>query len=74
MSPVSLVPCVNSTHAASHAPHLAQPGHRVLPVMNGTKSYRGVEGLVLEREAFCGSSVIDLLARSAASTAADDSR
>src|SRR5262249_59129303 len=27
-------------HAASHAPHLAQPGNRVLPVMNGAKSHR----------------------------------
>src|ERR1035438_3935137 len=41
-------------YAASHAPHLAQPGDRVLPVMNGGKSHRGVEGLVLEREALRG--------------------
>src|SRR5215831_9188246 len=43
-------------HAASHAPHLAQPGDRVLPVMDGGHSHRGVEGLVLEREALRGGS------------------
>ena len=37
-------------HAASNAPHLAQAGDRVLPVMNGGKSHRGVEGLVIERQ------------------------
>ena len=41
-------------HAASHAPQLAQAGDRVLPVMNGGKSHRGVEGLVLERQALRG--------------------
>jgi riboflavin biosynthesis pyrimidine reductase len=43
-------------HAASHAPHLAQPGDRVPPVMNGADCHRGVEGLVLEREALRGGS------------------
>src|SRR5215471_15887610 len=43
-------------HAASHTPHLTQPGGRVLPVMNGGNSHRGVEGLVLEREALRGGS------------------
>src|SRR4029453_12094399 len=38
-------------HAASHAPHLAQARDRVLPVMHGGISHRGVEGLVLERQA-----------------------
>src|SRR5215471_15365923 len=38
-------------HAASHAPHLAQARDRVLPMMNGRKSHRGVERLVLERKA-----------------------
>jgi hypothetical protein len=37
-------------HAAGNAPHLAQPGDRVLPVMNGANSHRGVEGLVIERQ------------------------
>ena len=37
-------------HAASDAPHLAQAGDRVLPVMNGAHSHRGVEGLVIERQ------------------------
>src|SRR3984885_8625550 len=35
--------------AASPAPHLAQAGDRVLPVMDGRESHRSVEGLVLER-------------------------
>src|ERR1022692_2143302 len=43
-------------HAASHAPHLEQAGNRILPVMNGGKGHRGVEGLVLERKALRGGS------------------
>ena len=43
-------------HAASHAPHLAQAGDRVRPVMNGGERHRGVEGLVLERKALRGGS------------------
>jgi hypothetical protein len=43
-------------HAANDAPHLAQAGNRVLPVMNGANSHRGVEGLVLERKALRGGS------------------
>src|SRR6266705_5687063 len=43
-------------HAASHAPHLAQARDRVLPVMNGAKGHRGVEGPVLERNALRDSS------------------
>src|SRR5215469_3377823 len=42
-------------HAACHAPHLAQARDRVLPMMNGGNSHRGVEGLVLERKALRGS-------------------
>ena len=38
-------------HAASHPPHLAQASDRVRPVMDGGKSHRGIEGLVLERKA-----------------------
>ena len=38
-------------HAASNALQLAQARDRVLPVMDGGKSHRGVEGLVLERKA-----------------------
>jgi hypothetical protein len=38
-------------HAAGDAPHLAQARDRVLPVIDGGKSHRGVEGLVLERKA-----------------------
>ena len=41
-------------HAAGHAPHLAQPGDRVLPVMNGGDGHRGVEGPVRERQALRG--------------------
>src|SRR5436190_3759857 len=43
-------------HAASHAAHLEQAGNRVLPVMNGGKSHRSVEGLVLEGKALRGGS------------------
>jgi hypothetical protein len=43
-------------HAAGDAPHLAKPGDRVLPVINGGESHRGVEGLVLERKALRSSS------------------
>src|SRR5215467_3751951 len=43
-------------HATGHAPHLAQALDRVLPVMNGGNSHRGVEGLVLERKALRGGS------------------
>ena len=39
-------------HAASDPPHLAQTGDRILPVMNGANRHRGVEGLVVERQAF----------------------
>src|SRR5438445_7253424 len=35
-------------HAASDAPHLAQARDRVLPVMDGGNSHRGVEGLLFE--------------------------
>ncbi len=38
-------------HAARHAPHLAQPGDRVPPVVNGGDGHRGVEGPVRERKA-----------------------
>src|SRR5262249_10648192 len=38
-------------YAASHAPHLAQARDRVLPVMDGGNSHRGVKGLVLEGKA-----------------------
>ena len=41
-------------HAASHAPHLAQARDRILPVIDGRGSHRGVEGLVLERKALGG--------------------
>ena len=41
-------------HAAGHAPHLTQPGDRVLPVGDGAEGHRGVEGLVLERQVFRG--------------------
>jgi len=37
-------------HAAGDAPHLPQPGDRILLVMNGGNSHRGVEGLVIERQ------------------------
>ena len=35
---------------------VAQAGNRILPVMNGGKGHRGVEGLVLERKALRGGS------------------
>ena len=41
-------------HAAGHALHLAQPGDRVLPVVDGAEGHRGVEGLVGERQALRG--------------------
>ncbi len=41
-------------HAAGHAPYLAQPGDRVLPMGDGAEGHRGVEGLVLERQALRG--------------------
>ena len=41
--------------ATSDAPHLAQPGDRVLPMMNGAHRHRGVEGLVVERQVLRGS-------------------
>jgi hypothetical protein len=36
--------------------HPAQAGNRVLPVMNGANSHRGVEGVVIERQALGTSS------------------
>ena len=41
-------------HAAGHAPHLAQARDRVLPVVDSAERHRGVEGLVLERQALGG--------------------
>ena len=38
-------------HPAGHAPHLAQPGDRILPVRDGAEGHRGIEGLVGERQA-----------------------
>jgi len=37
--------------AAGDAPHLAQPGDRIPPVMNGGDSHGGVERTVSERQA-----------------------
>jgi hypothetical protein len=43
---------IERANSVSDAAHLAQTRERVLPVIDGGESHRGVEGLVLERKAF----------------------